>query len=426
MIYQDFSPKQRKAMLWWSHPDYAHYDAIVCDGSVRSGKTMAMSIGFLLWSCRNFDGETFAFCGKTIDSLKRNVISPLQKWLAGIVKPKINFSKNYMDVSWMGHQNRYYFFGGKDESSYALIQGITLAGILLDEVALMPKSFVDQAIARCSVTGSKLWFNCNPDGSEEHWFCKEWIDAEKGNAKEKNRLHLHFTMEDNYALSEDVRKRYERMFTGVFYDRYILGLWRIADGLVYPQFNKMLHVVQDSTPSASDGEWYLSCDYGTLNPTSVGLWHLSYDGYATRIREYYYDARAKGMSRTDEEHYTALEELAGDLTPYIRCIIVDPSAASFIECIRRHGKFHVRKANNSVLDGIRDTSALLQAGRIHICAGCENIIKEFGLYCWDNKAQEDKVVKTNDHAMDDMRYFVRTAMTRVLREYRMEGGATHD
>ena len=345
MIYQPFSPKQIQAMLWWAMPKFRQYDAIICDGSVRSGKTMAMSIGYLLWSMRSFDHETFAFCGKTIDSLKRNVVTPIQKWMAGVMQPKINLSKNYMDVEWQGHHNRYYFFGGKDESSYALIQGITLAGVLLDEVALMPRSFVDQATARCSVTGSKIWMNCNPDGSEEHWLYKEWIDSVHGKAGEKNRLHLHFTMEDNRALSVSVRKRYERMYSGVFYDRY---------------------------------------------------------------------------SRTDEEHYAALEQLAGDIAPYVRYVIVDPSAASFIECIRRHGVFRVRKANNSVLDGIRDTSTLLQAGRIHICEGCTDIIREFGLYCWDNQAKgKDAVVKTNDHAMDDMRYFVRTAMQRTLREYRM-------
>ena len=175
MMYTELSPKQLKSMLWWSQPDTKNYDAIVCDGSVRSGKTMSMTVGFVLWSMKNFNNENFAFCGKTIDSLKRNVITPMQKWLEGVVKVKVNLSRNFLDISLCGHKNRYYFFGGKDESSYQLIQGITLAGVLLDEVALMPKSFVEQALARCSVTGSKLWFNCNPDSSE-HWFFKEWVD----------------------------------------------------------------------------------------------------------------------------------------------------------------------------------------------------------------------------------------------------------
>ena len=235
MIFTKLSPKQLKSMLWWAQKDTHNYDAIVCDGSVRSGKTMSMSIGFVFWSGRNFNGENFAFCGKTIDSLKRNVITPLQKWLEGVAKLKINLSKNYMDITFGTNTNRYYMFGGKDESSYQLIQGITLAGVLFDEVALMPKSFVDQALARCSVTGSKFWFNCNPDSSE-HWFFKEWVDDNSDVANQKNRLHLHFTMQDNYSLAKSVIERYERMYTGVFYDRYIKRLWVLADGLVYPMF----------------------------------------------------------------------------------------------------------------------------------------------------------------------------------------------
>lgn len=216
-----------------------------------------------------------------------------------------------MDVQWLGHENRYYFFGGKDESSYTLIQGITLAGVLLDEAALMPQSFVDQAVARCSVTDSRLWFNCNPDGSEEHWFFQNWVGGEA--ASGKNRLHLHFTMEDNYALSDAVRQRYERMYTGVFYERYILGLWRMAEGLVYPMFDRSRHVVPDCMPPAGTGTFWVSCDYGTRNPTSIGLLYLTSNGNATRLREYYYDGR-KQNPRTDEEHYTALEQLVGTLS----------------------------------------------------------------------------------------------------------------
>ena len=418
MIYESFSPKQLQAMLWWSLPESKNCDAIVCDGSVRSGKTMAMSVGFMLWSMKTFNKKDFALCGKTIASLKRNVVEPFKNWIEGIVKPKINYSQNYMEIKWLGHKNRYYFFGGKDESSASLIQGMTLAGILFDEVALMPQSFVNQALARCSVTGSKIWFNCNPNGSEEHWFYKEWIDEVNGKAKDKNRLHLHFTMDDNFSLADDIRQRYERMYSGVFYERYILGMWVLAEGLIYPMFQKKVHVIPDIVPDRNKGEFYISCDYGTKNPTSAGLWYLSYDGYATRIKEYYYDGRNKQQPRTDEEHYQALLDLAGDLLPYIRAVIVDPSAASFIECIRRHGKMRVWKADNSVLDGIRDTSTLLQLGRLHICECCKDIVREFGLYRWDEDAVNDKPIKENDHAMDDTRYFVRTAMYKTLTRIR--------
>lgn len=413
MIYTELSPKQLKAMLWWAWEDTKNYDAVVCDGSVRSGKTMSMTVGFVLWSMKSFNGETFAFCGKTIDSLKRNVITPMQKWLEGVVQLKINLSRNFIDIKMCEHTNRYYFFGGKDESSYQLIQGITLAGVLLDEVALMPRSFVEQALARCSVTGSKMWFNCNPDSSE-HWFFKEWVDENSEKTSEKNRLHLHFTMDDNYSLDEEVKKRYDRMYSGVFHDRYIKGLWVLAEGLVYPMFDKKRHVLEDYTPSA-DAFYYISCDYGTLNPCSMGLWAVERDK-AVRIKEFYYDGRQKGVSKTDEEYYKELEKLADGFN--IQYVIVDPSASSFITTIKQHGKFRTRKADNAVLDGIRRTSTLIDNDRIFICKCCTDIIREFSLYCWDSEKlhEKDTVIKENDHAMDDMRYFVNGVMLRFLKE----------
>ena len=424
MMYTELSPKQLEAMLWWAWNDTKNYDAIVCDGSVRSGKTMSMTIGFVLWSMKNFNGETFAFCGKTIDSLKRNVITPMQKWLEGIVKIKVNLSRNFIDIKMCEHTNRYYFFGGKDESSYQLIQGITLAGVLLDEVALMPRSFVEQALARCSVTGSKLWFNCNPNSSE-HWFFKEWVDENSEKTSEKNRLHLHFTMEDNYSLSDEVRQRYDRMYSGVFHDRYIKGLWVLAEGLVYSMFDKNRHILDEYKPTP-DAFYYISCDYGTLNPCSMGLWALERDK-AVRIKEFYYDGRQKGIQKTDEEYYRELEKLADGYN--VQFVIVDPSASSFITTIKQHQKFRVRKADNNVLDGIRRTSTLIENNKIFICKNCKDIIREFSLYCWDSEKnhEKDTVIKENDHAMDDMRYFVNSVMLRTLKENaRREEGYSFD
>lgn len=409
MMYTELSPKQLEAMLWWAWNDTKNYDAIVCDGSVRSGKTMSMTIGFVLWSMKNFNGETFAFCGKTIDSLKRNVITPMQKWLEGIVKIKVNLSRNFIDIKMCEHTNRYYFFGGKDESSYQLIQGITLAGVLLDEVALMPRSFVEQALARCSVTGSKLWFNCNPSSSE-HWFFKEWVDENSEKTSEKNRLHLHFTMNDNFSLSDEVKQRYDRMYSGVFYDRYIKGLWVLAEGLVYSMFDKNKHIIDEYKP-VSNTLYYISCDYGTLNPCSMGLWAVG-KNKAVRIKEFYYDGRKKGVQKTDEEYYKELEKLADGFE--IRYVIVDPSASSFITTIKKHGKFTVRKARNDVLNGIRATMDFLNNDKLFFCKNCKDIIREFSLYCWDseNLHEKDTVIKENDHAMDDMRYFCYTVLRR--------------
>lgn len=358
-----------------------------------------MAIGFIMWSMASFDNQNFAICGRTIEALRRNVIVHIPTWLEGMFDVIERRSENKLVVRVGSRVNTYYLFGGRDESSYTLIQGITLAGVLFDEVALMPRSFVEQAMARCSVSGSKFWFNCNPE-SPGHWFYKEWIRK----AQERNMLYLHFTMDDNLSLDEKIKARYEGMYSGVFYDRYIRGLWTVAEGLIYTMFNKDYHVVP-STPRNYE-EYLISCDYGTLNPTSAGLWGLC-EGKWYRVREYYYDGRKERYQRTDEEHYTAIEELAGDLS--IRKIIVDPSAASFIEVIRRHDRFMVEQASNRVLDGIRDVATRLNAGDIFICDCCTDCIREFGLYRWDEKATEDRPLKTDDHAMDDTRYFVRAA-----------------
>ena len=400
MTYQRFSKRQLLAATWWNRPAFRDRDAIICDGAIRSGKTVCMVDGFFLWAMASFDGQKFGICGKTVESLRRNVVMNLHSWLGGIVQITEKRSENKLVVTYRGKTNSFFLFGGRDESSYMLVQGITLAGALLDEVALMPRSFVEQVCARCSVAGSKLWFNCNPAGPE-HWFYKEWVCK----SKERNALHLHFTMADNLSLDPKIRERYERMYSGVFYRRYILGQWCMAEGLVY-EFDRQKHVV-DQVPER--GIWYISCDYGTLNPFSAGLWCVS-EGRAVRVAEYYYSGRGSSHMLTDEEYYEALERLAGDR--YIQAVVVDPSAASFIACIRRHGRFTVRKARNEVLPGIRLTAALLQSGVVKIGAGCVDAIREFGLYRWEEKGEVDRVVKENDHAMDDIRYFCSTVMRR--------------
>ncbi len=408
MIYQRLSKRQLLTMLWWNQPRFKNRDALICDGSVRSGKTLCMTVGFILWSMTRFNGQVFALCGKTVGSLRRNVVLNLWDWLPPDLEIVERRSENKLIISdGAGRENTYFLFGGRDESSYMLIQGITLAGVLLDEVALQPQSFVEQAMARCSVDGSKFWFNCNPS-SPEHWFYKNWVAGDK--LKEKNALHLHFTMDDNLALPQRIRERYENMYSGVFYRRYIQGEWCVAEGLVY-QFDRERHITAE-TPAKGKGRWFISVDYGTLNPFSAGLWCVA-DGVATRVREYYYSGREKTALRTDEEYYAELERLAGGAP--VEYVVVDPSAASFIETIRRHGRFPVRKARNEVLSGIRLTAALLRAGRLKIHENCKDAIREFGLYCWDERGETDRPLKVNDHAMDDIRYFCSTVMRRLLR-----------
>ena len=401
MKFDKFSPKQLKVLTWWcKNSRYSKFDGIICDGAVRSGKTLCMSLSFVFWAMGSFNDTSFALCGKTVTSLRRNLTTPLLPVLTDLgftCREKI--SQGIIEIEHGTTKNRFYLFGGRDESSAALIQGLTLGGVLLDEVALMPRSFVEQAVARCSVAGSRLWFNCNPE-NPLHWFNKEWIQK----ADEKNCLYIHFVMQDNPSLPQSIIERYRSLYSGSFYERFVEGRWVAAEGLVYPFFSREANVC---TPPDDCSEYYISCDYGTVNPFSLGLWGYS-GGVWYRVDEYYWSSKKEGSQKTDEEYYSELERLAQGRD--IVSVIVDPSAVSFIECIRRHGKFRVIPARNDVADGIRRVSEALKGGKIKICSGCTDIINEFGLYRWDNGSVKDCPRKEHDHAMDDMRYFVSTVL----------------
>ena len=393
------SHKQKQIMAF----PYTSFDALICDGAIRSGKTVFMMLSFIEDAMRRYNHQRFGICGKTVDSTVKNLIMPY----IGLTYAKSKYSLQWkrtdkiLVVSDGQRENVFEVFGGKDESSFALIQGRTLAGVLLDEVALQPRSFVEQACARCSVDGSKLWFNCNP-ASPQHWFYKEWIcQPEKHNA-----IRFHFLLDDNPALSQRIIDRYKSMYSGVFYNRYILGEWCVAEGLVY-DFGE--ENIVDEVPK--NGEYYISIDYGTMNPFSAGLWCVLGDK-ATRIKEYYYNGREKAVQKTDEEYCDSIEELAKGYN--IRKVVVDPSAASFITALKKRG-FTIRKANNDVLDGIRRTAVYLKQGNIKIHRSCVDSIAEFGLYRWDDKSNADTVIKENDHAMDDIRYFANTILVNKVK-----------
>lgn len=395
-------------MTWWNRPKYKDKDGIICDGSIRSGKTVSMADGFVLWSMATFDRQTFALCGKTIESLRRNVVTLMPQWLEGLFTITERRSENKLTISLGEKSNTYYLFGGKDESSYALIQGITLAGVLFDEVALMPRSFVEQAMARCSVDGSKFWFNCNPE-SPGHWFYTDWVKK----AEERNVMHLHFTMQDNPGLSEKTKARYEKMYAGVFYRRYILGEWVKAEGLVYPMFNREIHVIDQITPRSARHRYYVSVDYGTVNPFAAGLYDYNpTERKATMLQELYF--KGGSNNRVDNEaYYTMLCNLIGDYP--IEYIIIDPSASSMIETIQKYGKYAVVRADNDVLNGIQDVTKFLNAGALYFHKSCKNTFEEFETYSWDEDKPEDAVIKENDHSMDQLRYFCRTALRNELK-----------
>ena len=430
--FQPFSNKQKKILTWWL-PDspVKDYDGIIADGAIRSGKTVCMSLSFTLWAMSAFNGQNFAMCGKTIGSFRRNVLF----WLKLMLKSRgykvlDHRADNLVEISRGEITNYFYIFGGKDERSQDLIQGITLAGVFFDEVALMPESFVNQATGRCSVTGSKYWFNCNPDGPY-HWFKIGWIDKavgyigdvkaekireeamEKGEKPDlKSLLYVHFTMDDNLSLSEEIKDRYRSMYTGVFFKRFILGLWAMAEGIIYDMFNPDIHVKSFSEIEEIliDGGRYVSCDYGTQNATVFLLWNKGTDKRWYCTREYYYSGRDKKVQKTDSEYADDLKKWLDGTK--IKAVIVDPSAASFIAELTKRG-IKVIPADNAVEDGIRLVATLLNLGKIMFCNCCENTIHEFGSYIWDAKAAErgeDKPIKQHDHAMDAIRYFCYTIL----------------
>ncbi|WFA10346.1 PBSX family phage terminase large subunit [Tissierella sp. Yu-01] len=406
--FKPFSKKQLKVLTWWlPESPVSDKDGIIADGAIRSGKTLSMSLSFVMWAMETFDQQNFGMCGKTIGSFRRNVLFWLKLMLKSRgYKVKDHRADNLVIVSRGETVNYFYIFGGKDERSQDLIQGITLAGVFFDEVALMPESFVNQATGRCSVDGSKFWFNCNPDGPY-HWFKVNWIDK----LIEKNLLHLHFTMDDNLSLSEKIKERYRSMYSGVFYQRYILGLWVVAEGVIYDMFDSVKHIVNELKGLITD-TYYVSIDYGTQNATVFLLWCKNAQGQWVCIKEYYYSGRDETSQKTDTEYADDLKEFLGDIKP--KSIIIDPSAASFIAELKKRG-YKIKKAKNDVLDGIRFVATLLNQGKIAFAKECKNTILEFNSYIWDVKASEkgeDKPIKQHDHCMDAVRYFCYTILAK--------------
>ena len=400
--FQPFSRKQQQVMNWWrAGSPFADYDMVIADGAIRSGKTIAMICGFLIWAQTVHRGQHFIVAGRSIGSLKRNVIAPLLK----IIRTwgweyHYNRSELYIEIG----SNTYHLFGANTEASQDTLQGMTAAGAFADEGALFPQSFFDQMVGRCSVPGSRVWVNCNPR-HPLHWFKTEWIDK----ADEKHAVHLHFTMDDNRSLGEEVKARFRRMFSGVFFQRYILGLWVQAEGVIYDMFSEERHVFAPGDAESSTAvngrehsEWYASCDYGTQNATVFGLWGKvsagPLKGKWIREREYYYSGRDEQAQKTDAEYYTDLLEFVGDIPA--RVIVIDPSAASFITAVKQGGRFTVRKAKNDVLTGIRETSTALCNDEIGFADCGVHWLKEVHGYSWDKKAVErgeDKPLKVGDH-----------------------------
>lgn len=418
--FTPFSPRQKTILTWWTkNSPYRDYDGIIADGAIRSGKSTAMAMGFFFWAMETFNEQKFAISGVTIGSLRRNIINDtivvLQRHGYNVID---RVGASLLIISKGRKRNLFYMFSAYNERSQDAIQGVTLAGCYFDEVALMPQSFVNQATGRCSVEGAKYWFNCNPN-NRLHWFKQEWINK----YVEKHLLYLHFTMDDNYSLSERVKDRYRRMYVGVFYRRYIEGLWCAAEGVIYDGWRDEKNIFDAEQYKSWENKRtnrYIAVDYGTVNPT---VFLDIYDDETTFwvAKEYYQDSQAEQLQKTPTEHADDLEKFV----EYNRDVqvIVDPSAAAFILELRNRG-YRVKGADNDVLEGIRTMAIMVNKGLLKVEKSCENFRKEIETYVWDEKARLNGVeqpVKQNDHAMDACRYAIKTLTNRMrldrIRDY---------
>lgn len=445
--FKAFSERQLQVLTWWREGSPVRSaNGIICDGAIRSGKTLIMSMSYVMWAMECFNGRNFGIAGKTIASLKRNLVTPLiQVMRVRGYKIRERRHDNEIIITYNGNQNTFTLFGGRDESSQDLVQGFTASGFFFDEVTLMPRSFVEQCRARCSVDDeenggdfAKQWFNCNPS-SPYHWFKTEILDK----ADKMNYLHLHFNITDNPSLSKRVINNYMTMYTGVFYSRFILGKWVIGDGVVYDNFDEKTMVFSAETVAQCRfSKTFIAVDYGTSNPTVFKKWRKSIsnviqeDKYGDRqIRvgdwvctdEYFYSGKGKETSKqkTDDEYVKDLMEFVkyecavfDHEGKFIRydwskvTVILDPSALSLRTALRKKG-FKVKRAKNNVVNGIRVMANLLNSGDMKYSDVCVETFKEFGSYVWDAKAGEkgeDRPVKQNDHTMDADRYFAYTIL----------------
>ena len=366
------------------------------EGATRSGKTYLdyFLIPKRIRACQG--SGLIVLLGNTRGTLNRNILEPMRSIWGEELVGNIGIDNTVMLFGKKCHA-----LGADKVTQVSKLQGAGIEYCYGDEVTTWHEDVFSMLKSRLDKPNSIFDGTCNPD-SPNHWLLK-FLESDA------DVFRQHYTIYDNPNLSEEFVRNLEREYRGtVYFDRFILGKWALAEGLIYPMFSREKHIT-DSIPKA--GSYFVSVDYGTLNPCSMGLWCVS-EREAVRIAEFYHDGREKQKLMTDEEYYLELEKLTEGR--FIEYVVIDPSAASFIETVRRHGRFSVKKARNDVLDGIRYTAGLISADKIKIHSSCTNTIREFGAYCWDTEQTEDKPIKQNDHAMDDLRYFCYTIMKKLL------------
>lgn len=361
-------------------------------GATRSGKTYLDFRWIIPIRIRERIGKEglAVLLGVTKSTIERNVLEPMRNIYGDALVGTISSDNT---VRLFGE--KCYALGAEKVSQVSKLRGASIKYCYGDEVADWAEEVFTLLKSRLDREYSCFDGTFNPQ-FPEHWL-KQFLDSGA------DLFSQTYTIDDNPFLPDAFKENLKKEYAGtVFYDRYILGRWTRAEGLVYPMFDRNAHVTDRR---GGDGLYYIAIDYGTINPTAMGLWRV-HGGKAVMEREYYHDSRDTHQQKTDEEYYRDLEQFAGN-TP-IQHVIIDPSAASFRECIRRHGRFYVMDADNHVLDGIRFTGAMLAAGKVKIHRSCVKTLAEFGAYMWDDRKPEDAVIKENDHSMDQMRYLFQT------------------
>ena len=376
----------------------------ILHGSVRSSKTISCSVRWLDYLATGPQGD-LAMLGRTTATLQRNVLNDL----FDIVGPRnykwINRRQGELQV----FGRRIYCFGASNEDAESKIRGATFAGSLCDEVNLYPQSVFNQLMARMSVRGAQCFCNCNPD-SPYHWFYTDYIM----NDAIKDKKVWKFLMEDNLSLDPDYIKSLKQMYTGVWYERMILGNWVAAQGRIYDMFSADRHMIDTMEylarfkvhPNAI--KWLVGCDYGTSTVMSWGLYAKLPNGVVLKVKEYYYDAVKRKVQKTDYEFATEFQNWLDGLTPW--AVYCDPSAASWKAELLKRG-YRVLNANNDVINGIRHVATCLNTGKYYMDKSCKNTEQEYASYVWDEAAQrqgKDKPVKEHDHTCDTDRYVLYT------------------
>lgn len=388
------SPKQREFVKYGTHRWNFK------GGATRSGKTYLDFRWIIPIRIRERIGKDglAVILGVTKSTIERNVLEPMRNIYGDELVGTISSD----NTAWIFGE-KCYCLGAEKVSQVSKIRGASIKYCYGDEVADWSEEVFALLKSRLDKEYSCFDGTFNPQ-YPGHWL-KKFLDS---NADIFSQT---YTIDDNPFLPESFKENLKKEYEGtVYYDRYILGLWVRAEGLVYPMFGD--DCITQEIPDT--GDYYISIDYGTLNPFSAGLWCVGKRS-AVRIAEIYYSGRETRAQKTDEEYCDMVERLAGEKT--IRAVVVDPSAASFIEALRRRGRFKVRHADNDVMNGIRTVSDFLRNGKIKIHESCENTIREFGLYRWDEKSEVDRVVKENDHAMDEVRYMAMTVLKKAFKEH---------